>query len=161
MSGLSVLKLWGKKPKKEVEKMDIPKHLIIALAELGQQEIEGEEDNPRISEYLNSVNLGADDEIPWCAAFVNWCLEKSGAAGTKKANAKSYLNWGYHIADPIPGCVCVFDRGTQKWQGHVGFYLDSDDNYIYLLGGNHGNKVSIRRYRIDKFLTARWSSEFV
>ena len=140
--------------------MKIGKHLIIALGELGQEEIPGDEDNPRISEYLATVNLGSDDEIPWCAAFVNWCLEQSGVKGTKRPNAKSYLNWGYHIGDPMPGCVCVFQRGDKGWQGHVGFYLDSDKYSIYLLGGNQSDKVCIRKYSIDRFISARWSPEF-
>jgi len=135
----------------------IPRHLDKALCELGQQEISGAEANPRISEYLVTVRQGLSDEIPWCAAFVNWCLPN----GTGLANAKSYLHWGYKIKEPKLGCIVIFNRGTEKWQGHVGFYLDEVGDYIYLLGGNQGNKVSIRAYNKNALRSYRWSDELV
>jgi len=141
--------------------MQIDKHLIIALGEIGQKEIAGVMSNDRISDYLRSVNMRADDEIAWCAAFVNWCLEQAGMVGTKMPNAKSYLNWGYNINVPLPGAVVVFDRGKQKWQGHVGFFLDETPSYVYLLGGNQQDKVSIRPYSKDRLEGYRWSSEFI
>jgi len=136
-------------------------HLQIALQELGVKEVAGDGDNPRIVEYLKSVEMRADDEIPWCAAFVNWCLEQSGCAGTKRPNAKSYLSWGYSIKEPVPGAIVVFDRGKYKWQGHVGFFLDQTKSYVYLIGGNQENKVSVRPYDKRKLEGYRWSSEFI
>ena len=141
--------------------MVIEKHVTIALGELGQSEIPGDEDNPRISEYLKSVNQGSDDEIPWCGAFINWCLEKAGYSGTKSGLAKSYLNWGYKIDTPILGAIAVFDRGKYKWQGHVGIYLDEDKYYIYIISGNVDNKVCIRAMSKSKLIEYRWSSEFI
>jgi len=141
--------------------MKINDHLIIALNEIGVKEISGSDYNPRIAEYLKSVQMRADDEIPWCAAFVNWCLEQAGCKGTQRPNAKSYLNWGYDIKEPVPGAIVVFDRGKYKWQGHVGFFLDMTPSYVYLLGGNQQNKVSIRPYDKRRLKGYRWSSEFI
>jgi uncharacterized protein (TIGR02594 family) len=56
-----------------------------ALAELasGVAEVVGVEHNPRILEYHTATSLGAsEDEVPWCAAFVNWCLLQAGAASS-------------------------------------------------------------------------------
>jgi len=139
----------------------INKHVIVALQEMGEKEIPGEEDNPRISEYLATVDQAPDDEIPWCAAFINWSLEQAGFKGSGKANAKSYLAWGYDIKVPIVGAIVVFDRGQYEWQGHVGIYMDETKNYIYVLSGNQNNRVSIRPYKKDKWRAYRWSSEFV
>jgi uncharacterized protein (TIGR02594 family) len=141
--------------------MTIYEHLVIALGEMGEKEVPGVGDNPRIVEYLRSVDMRADDEIPWCAAYVNWCLEEAGYKGTGKANAKSYLNWGYAISHPVPGAIVVFDRGIYKWQGHVGFFLDETPSYVYLLGGNQQNKVSVRAYGKERLVGYRWSSEFI
>jgi hypothetical protein len=45
----------------------------------------------------------------------------------------------------------VFSRGTEGWQGHVGFYVATvgykDNRYWVVLGGNQDNSVSYRLYR--------------
>ena len=137
--------------------IEIPKHLIIALEEIGEAEIAGEDFNTRIAEYLETVDMIANDEIPWCAAFVNWCLNKAEIFGTALPNAKSYLEWGYNITQPVVGAITVFDRGKHSWQGHVGFFLDQSDNYVYIIGGNQSNRVSIRPYNKNKLVGYRWS----
>src|SRR5262245_20844734 len=67
----------------------------LALQEIGVKEYTGAADNPRIVEYLTSTTLGSversNDETPWCSAFVNWCVAKSGYEGTDSAWAKSWL----------------------------------------------------------------------
>lgn len=48
---------------------------LVAKTQLGQKEISGSKDNPKIVEYHDATTLKAtDDETPWCASFVNWCL---------------------------------------------------------------------------------------
>ena len=122
--------------------------LDVANAELGQQEIAGDEDNPRIVAYHDETSLNAgDDETPWCAAFVNWVLKQAGYQGTNKATARSFLHWGHGIPEPRFGCVVVFKRGTQSWQGHVGFYVGKDKyGNISCLGGNQANRVCVSSY---------------
>jgi uncharacterized protein (TIGR02594 family) len=118
----------------------------IAVKELGQAEVKGASANPRILEYLKSTNaggsaLGESDETPWCSAFVNWCVTKSGYKGTNQALAKSWLDWGKPTDTPVPGCIVVFQRGTNS--GHVAFYVGPSPKGIKVLGGNQGDKVSI------------------
>jgi uncharacterized protein (TIGR02594 family) len=122
----------------------IPQPLSKAFEELGQAEVLGDADNPRIQEYLASVGMpSVHDEIPWCSAFVNWTMKQCGILGTNKPNARSWLAWGTAIPSPVLGSVTVFSRGTSSWEGHVAFFLDRGPGLIYVLGGNQGNRVSV------------------
>jgi uncharacterized protein (TIGR02594 family) len=137
----------------------IPRHLALALNEIGTQEIPGEEHNPRISEYLREVGLPGADEIPWCSAFVNWCLIHAGVDTTRNAMARSFLNWGYNITEPRLGCIVVLSRGNNRYKGHVGFYMGHDINLVKLLGGNQGNQVSIDSFAIQRLIGYRWHNQ--
>jgi len=117
----------------------------IALSEMGQTEIKGSEDNPRIVEYFKSTSYWAtDDETPWCAAFVNWCLQQGGVARTRSAAALSFIDWGVRTENPTKGDLAVFDYG--RGRGHVGFYVGTKGAKIGVLGGNQGDTVSIKWY---------------
>lgn len=51
----------------------------IARAEIGVQEIAGVKHNERILQYHQATTLKAEaDEVPWCSAFVNWCVIIAG-----------------------------------------------------------------------------------
>ena len=102
----------------------------------------------------------------WCAAFVNAVLEESDIESNNVDHkypllARSFLDWGQDISkqDIQPGDLVVFPRGNQGWQGHVGFYLKTQEidgvEYYYILGGNQSNKVSIGLYRAGKALGIR------
>jgi uncharacterized protein (TIGR02594 family) len=88
----------------------------------------------------------------WCAAFVNAVLEFQGIPGSKTVSrhpllARSFLNWGEEVTDGVqPGDIIVFPRGREGWQGHVGFYvetqyIDGVKHYL-ILGGNQDNAVT-------------------
>jgi uncharacterized protein (TIGR02594 family) len=116
-----------------------PPWLRIASRERGTSRFGGTPDNPRIQEYLHSTTIGPphneNDETPWCSAFVNFCVEKSGHKGTKDARARSWLNWGLKAdAHPVRGCIVVLERGPVN--GHVGFFLARANGRIQILGGN-------------------------
>lgn len=138
-------------------------HFIIAQSEIGTKEYSGSADNPDVVKYLKSVDtlprsLQAQDETAWCAAFVNWCLEKAGKQGTEKANARSYLNYGSRVnaSQVKQGDIVVFWRGDPKgWQGHVGFVDRVTDNYVYCLGGNQSDAVNVTRYPKSRVLGYR------
>ena len=105
----------------------------------------------------------------WCAAFVNAVLEESNIQSNKDhkypLTARAFLDWGEKIRkDQIqPGDIVVFPRGTEGWQGHVGFYLRTqvvnNREYYWILGGNQRNKVSIVLYRANKSLGIRRQKE--
>lgn len=129
----------------------------IAKAEIGQAEREGESDNnPRILEYLATTGEFRTDETPWCSAFANWAMIKVGEKGTNSAVARSWLKWGEAIEEPRYGCLVVFKRGNSEWQGHVGFYVKSEGDNIFVLGGNQSNTVSIAPRSKADLLGYRW-----
>lgn len=137
------------------------KLLKFAIAELGQKEISGPDDNPSIVNYAKEAGFAwvDDDETPWCSIFVNWVAKKAGLKASGKANARSWLLEGINVdSAPEPGDVVVFWRGNpDSWQGHVGFFFgfSIDGERVYCLGGNQGNQVSVSAYSIDNVLGFR------
>jgi uncharacterized protein (TIGR02594 family) len=129
----------------------------IATAEEGVKEFPGDGDNPRIVEYLQSTTLeapyNANDETPWCSAFVNWCVERSGYEGTDSAWARSWLNWGKPTTKPTRGCIVVFKRESQS--GHVAFFIRKTQTQIYVLGGNQSDEVNQSKYPASRLLGYR------
>jgi uncharacterized protein (TIGR02594 family) len=135
-----------------------PVWLDIAEGELGTVEKRGGE-NPRILEYHATTTLKArEDEVAWCASFVNWCMEKAGIKGTGSAAAKSWLTWG----DTSPqkyGAVCVIkqkskghDAATGSASGyHVAFFLKIENGRVFLLGGNQGDQVKISSFGLGSY----------
>ncbi len=126
--------------------------LPIAYAELGVKEVVGSGSNPRIIEYLHSTNLGAPDnnkdETAWCSAFVNWCIENSGYAGTDSAAALSWASWGASTSAPVPGDLVVFNWGGGH--GHVGFFVSATATKVQVLGGNQSNEVNVKDWPKNK-----------
>lgn len=127
-----------------------PTWLKIARRELGTAEYRNGS-NPRILEYLATTTLPrsarATDNTSWCAAFVNWCLEKAGIPGADTAWALSWADFGKNASQPSLGAITVFSRvSASESGGHVGFFLRDLGNQIEIIGGNQGNSVSISSY---------------
>ena len=123
--------------------------ITVAKRELGQHEVAGANNNPRIVEYHSATSLKAtDDETPWCSAFANWCMKQVGIKGTGLANARSWLDWGRKIDTPVPGCVVVLKRTSSPTSGHVGFYMGPSTvtGRIQVLGGNQSDSVKLSNY---------------
>ena len=137
--------------------------LNVAIQECNSNVTEyvGAAHNPRILAYFEATSLKATtDEVPWCAAFVNWCLENAGLEGTNSAQARSFLKWGFTI--PLekiePGDVVVFSRGNTSEQGHVAFFLEWSSerkNCMNIIGGNQSNRVSVATYSTQRLLSVR------
>lgn len=118
---------------------------------IGVKEVPGDENNPRIVMYHATTSGGAaPDETAWCSSFVNYCVERAGLAGTDSKWARSWheSRWGSDVtANPREGDIVVFRRvGAGDDGGHVGFYLEQDDDTTLVLGGNQGNRISKSRY---------------
>ena len=104
----------------------------------------------------------------WCAAFVNAILEIEGipnlndTGATAPLMARSYLSWGVKVdpKDIQRGDLVIFPRGGSGWQGHVGFFIEEQDGYWVILGGNQSNEVRYDLYAPYKSLgIRRWSKE--
>jgi uncharacterized protein (TIGR02594 family) len=128
----------------------------------------GRQDNPRILRYLNSCdvmgeNWATRDETDWCAAFVNWCLEQAGFAGTDHPGARSFFwNTKGHfvaLAKPAFGAIAVFrddpfyDPNWEEGTGHVGFVMSWTATSLKLLGGNQDQTVREKDFQIQRVTT--------
>ncbi|HEY9067104.1 MAG TPA: TIGR02594 family protein [Burkholderiaceae bacterium] len=129
----------------------------IAQEELarGVVEIPGPASNPRIEAYHGTTSGGtADDSVPWCASFVNFCITNAGGRGTNSKAARSWMTWGKDAAGFSDGCIVVLQRGVAP-MGHVGFFVGFDGDRVKLLGGNQGDKVSIASFERSRVLARR------
>jgi uncharacterized protein (TIGR02594 family) len=136
--------------------LDLPaarRPIDVARAELalGVSEVAGPVNNPRIVMYHATTSGGAaPDETAWCSSFVNYCVEQAGLRGTDSKGARSWhdTDWGDDVAaSPSEGDIVVFSRKAAGVNGgHVGFFIRDDGTTIRILGGNQGNRISIRDY---------------
>lgn len=81
-----------------------------------------------------------EDQTPWCAAFVNYCLGTTGKDVTKSALAYSFKGYGQNLGNdnPVYGSIAVMNYS------HVGFVVGTNkDGRVILLGGNQGNAVNL------------------
>ena len=124
---------------------------------IGIKEVAGQKDHPFIVWCLSTCNLDTHDETPWCSGFVNGICYLLDLDRTNSAWARSWLGIGKAIAldDAKVGFdICIFSRGTDG-QGHVGFYVRTEGELIYVLGGNQSDSVTITAYTKDKLLGVR------
>lgn len=142
-----------------------PPWMVLAAHELGVAQWPAGQSNPRITEYHDGTNIrGYDDKASWCSSFINWCLSQAGLAGTGSALARSWLDWGVPLQEPVRGCIAVLYRDDpSSWKGHVGFFLRQDADSVYLLGGNQLGEVREHFYPKAAMLGFRfpalWTSD--
>ncbi len=130
--------------------------LAEARKHIGLQEIKGGKHHPEIVQFWKDIKRGGikDDETPWCAAFVGAMLERVGVKSTRFESAKSYLDWGQVLTQPVVGCIVIF---TREGGGHVGFVLGQDaKGNLLVLGGNQGDEVNIRSFPVSRVTGYRW-----
>ena len=122
----------------------------------GLTEIKGSKHNPEIVAMWKAIKRGGikDDETPWCAAFVGACLERVGIKSTRFEGARSYVEWGDKLSEPVKGCVVVFSR---TGGGHVGFVVGKDTKgNILVLGGNQADAVNVKAFPTTRVTAYRW-----
>jgi uncharacterized protein (TIGR02594 family) len=141
-----------------------PAWLQEAFSVLGLSEIAGGRHEKRIlAMYRAAGHEIAADEVPWCAAFVNWCLSQAGIDGTGSLMARSFTKYGkgLHRTDPIPrGAIAIWPRGKPP-SGHVNLVLYDDGTYVYCIGGNQSKEgtngaVTIGKYAKGQAVAYRW-----
>jgi uncharacterized protein (TIGR02594 family) len=132
-----------------------PKWIGIAKSQMGVHEVRGGE-NPKIIEYHSVTTLkSTEDEVAWCAAFVCWCLEKSGIRSNRNAWAQSFASFGKRLDSPVVGCIVVFRWSASS--GHVGFFMGKNpDGTIKVLGGNQSDEVRYSNYATGQVIAYRW-----
>lgn len=135
-----------------------PIWLETAQKEIGQKEVKGRKDNPRIVAYHAVTRAGeAADEVPWCSSFACWCFEQNGVRSTRSKSASSWLTWG-KPCEPQTGCVVVFGKSDPdaKGTGHVAFLLGIDGDRVFVVGGNQQNAVTRAWRKRDAIVGCRW-----
>jgi uncharacterized protein (TIGR02594 family) len=138
-----------------------PGWLTIGRKLIGTKEIKGPKHNPLVVSMFARVGhkYVKDDETAWCAAFVGYCLEEAGIKSTKSLWALNYAEWGQKLKAPILGCVGVkrrYGRGGNVIGGHVIFVVAANADFIWGLGGNQGDSVSIVRFPRKEIFAFRW-----
>lgn len=141
--------------------MQQPAWLTAAWAELGVRERDGPRHTAQIVRYFRDAGHAAvaDDETPWCAAFVGAMLVRGRLPASGSLLARSYLTWGAAIGEPLIGAIAVLSRGADAGAGHVGFYLGETPTHVILLGGNQSDGVAVTAFAIHRLLGYRWPSQ--
>lgn len=132
--------------------------MAVARRELGVKERLGAGDNPQILRYHATTRLRATkDVVPWCAAYVCWVLEQCGFTSTRSAAAASYRTYGQRC-ELKPGAIVVFGKADPDagGTGHVAFFVREDGDYVWVLGGNQANQVSIAKRPKSRIVAVRW-----
>lgn len=89
---------------------------------------------------------------PWCAAFVNAMLNRSGIQGTGSNQARSFLRYGVATNAPRKGDIVVLGRHVGFYEGHV---TRNGRTYVAVLGGNQGNSVRTSYFPASRVLSYR------
>ena len=116
--------------------------------------------NPEVMQFFHKSGfpLISNDEVNWCAAFVNFCMEKEGYSHPNSLLARSWLKTGKPVKNPKPGDLVIFWREKQSgWKGHVGFFIKEDitNGLIYVFGGNQGGTVCLKSFDKSRILGYR------
>lgn len=131
-----------------------------ALSQYGVKEIVGGDHNETILNYFKEIGHDwvQDDETAWCSAFINWLCEKEGYTRSDKLNARSWLHVGHRVEPEnvkVGDIVVIWREKPSSWKGHVGIYINEDEDYINILGGNQSNQVRISAYPKKRLLQYR------
>jgi len=123
------------------------------------KELKGKQNNnPRIIQMLGTCKLSHNltDEIPWCSAFINWCLSRCNIKGTDNALAYSWTNWGMKLTSDKwkRGAVVIFEFTKLKF--HVAFLDSFTKDTVTVIGGNQKNKVCFETYSRKNVLDVRY-----
>lgn len=108
----------------------------------------------------NAAGIVNPTQQPWCAAYVNYQLERNGVKGSGSAMADSFLNWGapVDVNNIQPGDVIVGDYGGGS-RSHVMFAVGTPKGgYVDIIGGNQSGKVTRGSIALNKIDGARRAS---
>jgi len=117
-------------------------HVRIAQSYVGVREATGQNDGAEVEQFLNET--GGRKGMPWCAAFVSFCLKKAGASRpkptlsalglkTKRAVRASQVLRGFPVR---AGMLSIWRTGQTRY-GHVGIVLAQiGANRFHTIEGN-------------------------
>jgi uncharacterized protein (TIGR02594 family) len=118
--------------------------------------------NDAVPGYAENPEDVTKDEMAWCAAFMNNILNQGSLDTLNYGNdrynlirAKQYSEIGEPVASiesASPGDIIVTQ---QDGQFHVGLYAGTKNGKNLLLGGNQGNRVSVKEINNDSIYSVR------
>ena len=140
--------------------------LEFGLTFLGEKEkfSDGTSNPVVLSFFRDFADWVTDTEVAWCAAYINSIYASTGYEYSGKLNARSFLKVGEIVLEPRVGDLVIFWRESPKsWKGHVGIFLNysSDGRYIYVLGGNQSDMVTVSKYLSSRLLGFRRPEKIV
>jgi uncharacterized protein (TIGR02594 family) len=117
--------------------------------------------NPLIKEFFDATSTPKNNDMtPWCAAFVNWCLERAGRIGSKSSSSQSFLSRYFKtVQEPQYGDLAIFscyEKSTEKCLGigHATFFKEKLPNgRILVVGGNQSKDGHSSIISEAKFMT--------
>ncbi|TGS19039.1 TIGR02594 family protein [Mesorhizobium sp. M2E.F.Ca.ET.209.01.1.1] len=135
---------WGVTP------IEVAKYFVGDVAQKWIRAWPTEYANPIIVLFFAATHdKSAGDTTPWCAAFLNWCLQRSEMEGTHHAGSQSFVDWGTTVwadqdgaslSDARQGDIAIFRHKSDPVHGHVAFFESvstTQANSVVVLGGNH------------------------
>lgn len=134
----------------------------IALNEVGVREATGNNDGPRVEEYLAYTDLGKG--YAWCAAFVSWCYGQAGLAAPRSAwspalfpNVRCYTKEQIQREAVRPADLFGIYSQRLGRINHVGIVRKLEGRYILTVEGNVANRVlSKRRALATVYAFSNW-----
>lgn len=133
-----------------------------ARGELGQKEILGSKDNPRIRWYhTHCANIGSKehpDEVAWCSSFLNAAADECGMKKTDNALANSWDRYGEDSGDMVEeGDIVTIKHasgGRHVTLANRAFNRRKDSTFEGL-GGNQGNQVKVSTFPCAHIVACR------
>ena len=134
---------------------------------IGVSEVVGTAANPQILAMLRlDDKSSADDQVPWCSAFVNYVAWLLRLPRSKSLRARSWLLVGQSVSldeAEVGFDVVILKRGSGAQPGpdvidapgHVGLFAGREGDEILVLGGNQSDSVNVSRYPSNHLLGIR------
>ena len=71
--------------------------------------------------------------------------------------ARGFLIWGEPVTKQNiqEGDLVIFPRGSEGWQGHVGFFVGATEKNWIILGGNQDNTISYKLFKPSRAIGIR------
>jgi uncharacterized protein (TIGR02594 family) len=109
--------------------------------------------NPLIAKFFDATSTHiVQDTVAWCAAFLNWCLERAHRPATRSSGSQSFATTKLFkiTQSPVKGDIAVFTcyaKGTANSLdiGHVTFFKSglAGDKFVGLGGNQQGTAPGI------------------
>lgn len=96
---------------------------------------------------------GFSSRVEWCATFVSYVTEKANVKMERFAycptginNFKANNQWQDRDVEPKSGAIIFFDWDGDGVSDHVGIVEKFDNNTVYTIEGNSGDRLAKRTY---------------